>query len=139
MYFWLLQKPRFLHGDDDKVVDNIEWNDLENEDVLTGIGSSLQESGPFPFHGGEGTSGEPAETGLTVGLPQEPIGVGGSASTPEVLAEVGGPAIVPQDPRGASPSAQEQGAGSKRPRLGEAEHRSGGSPPKRICRPTALS
>ena len=28
-------------GDDDEVVDNIEWDDLENEDVLTGIGSSL--------------------------------------------------------------------------------------------------
>jgi len=56
-------------GDDDKVVDDIEWDDLENEDVLTGIGSSLQESGPFPFHRGEGTSGEPAETGRTVGLP----------------------------------------------------------------------
>ena len=69
MYFWLLQKPRFLHGDDDKVVDDIEWDNLENEDVLTGIGSSLQESGPFPFHGGEGASVGPAEMGRTVGLP----------------------------------------------------------------------
>ena len=56
-------------GDDDEVVDDIELDDLENKDVLTGIGSSLQESGPFPFHRGEGTSGEPAETGRTVGLP----------------------------------------------------------------------
>ena len=30
-------------GDDDEVVDDIEWNDLENEVVLTGSGSSLQE------------------------------------------------------------------------------------------------
>jgi len=56
-------------GDNDEVVDDIEWDDLENEDVLTGIGSSLQESGPFPFHGGEGTSREQVETGCTVGLP----------------------------------------------------------------------
>ena len=27
--------------DDDEVVDNIEWNGLESEDVLTGICSSL--------------------------------------------------------------------------------------------------
>ena len=45
-------------GDNDEVVDDIKWDDLENEDVLTGIGSSSQESGPFPFHRGEGTSGE---------------------------------------------------------------------------------
>ena len=54
---------------DDEVADDIEWDDLENEDVLTGISSSLQASGPFPFHGGEGTSGELAEVGRTVGLP----------------------------------------------------------------------
>ena len=56
------------NGDDDKVVDDIEWDDLENEDVLTGINSSLQGSGPFLFHKGEGTSGEPAKTGHTIGL-----------------------------------------------------------------------
>ena len=28
-------------GDDDEVVDDIEWDNLENENVLTGIGSSL--------------------------------------------------------------------------------------------------
>ena len=55
-------------GDDDEVVDDIEWDDLENEDVLTGINSSLQGSGPFLFHKGEGTSGEPAKTGHTIGL-----------------------------------------------------------------------
>ena len=33
--------------------------------------------------------------GLTIGLPQGPTGVGGSAVAPEVPAEVGGPAIVP--------------------------------------------
>ena len=51
-------------GDDDEVTeeeemvaDNIEWDNLENEDALTGISSSLQESGPFLFHGGEGTFG----------------------------------------------------------------------------------
>ena len=58
-----------VDGDDDEVVDDIKWDDLKNEDVLTGIGSSLQELGPFPLHGGEGMFGELAETGRTVGLP----------------------------------------------------------------------
>ena len=56
-------------GDDDKVANDIEWDILENEDALIGIGSSLQESGPFPFHRGEGTSRELAEVGCIVGLP----------------------------------------------------------------------
>ena len=75
--------------------------------MLTGIGSSLQESGPFPFHGGECTSVGPAEMGQNVGLPQEPTGTGGSTATLEVLAEAGGSAVMPQDARGVSPSAQE--------------------------------
>ena len=45
-------------GDDD----DIEWDDLENEDVLIGIGSSLQGSAPSPFHGGEGMFGEPSDS-----------------------------------------------------------------------------
>ena len=63
-------------GDDDEVVDDVEWDILENEDALTGISSSLQESGPFPFHGREGTSEEPVEVGRTVGLPLELMGAG---------------------------------------------------------------
>jgi len=51
------------------VADDIEWDNLENEDVLIGIGSSLQALRPFPFHGGEGTSGEPTRVEHTVGLP----------------------------------------------------------------------
>ena len=51
------------------VADNIKWDNLENEDALTGIGSSLQASIPFPFHGGEGTSREPAEAGHSDGAP----------------------------------------------------------------------
>ena len=79
-------------------------------------------------------SGEPAETGRTVGLPQELTGANGSAAMLEVLAEAGSSAIMPQAPRGAgrsanvprellgaSPSAQEQGAGSKWPHSDEAE------------------
>ena len=50
-------------------MDDIKWDDLESEDVLTVIGLSLQESGPFLFHGGEGLSEGLAETGRTVGLP----------------------------------------------------------------------
>ena len=56
-------------GDDDEVADDVEWDILENEDALTGVGSSLQELGPFLFHGGEGTFEEPAEAGRTVRLP----------------------------------------------------------------------
>ena len=37
--------------EDDEVVADTEWDDLESEDMLTGIHSSLQ--GPFPFHAGE--------------------------------------------------------------------------------------
>jgi len=55
--------------DDDKVVDDTEWDDLESEDVLIGIRSSLQESEPFPFLGGEGASVGPTEMGRTIGLP----------------------------------------------------------------------
>ena len=83
------------------VADDIKWDNLENEDALTGIGSSLQASGPFPFHGGEDTSGEPTETGCTIGLPQEPTEAGGSTITLEVPVEAGGFAIVPQEPMGA--------------------------------------
>ena len=99
-------------GDDDEVMeeeesiaDDIEWDSLENEDVLTGIGSSLWALGPFPFHGGEGTSGELAEVGRTIGLPQEPTKAGGSTVVPEVPPEAGGSAVVPQEPSGAGRSA----------------------------------
>ena len=49
--------------EEETVANDIEWDNLENEDALTGIGSSLQASGPFPFHGGEGTSREPTKVG----------------------------------------------------------------------------
>ena len=55
--------------EEETVADDIEWDNLENEDVLTGVGSSLQALGPFPFHGGEGTSVESMEVGCIVGLP----------------------------------------------------------------------
>ena len=51
------------------VANDIEWDNLENEDVLIGIGLSLRVLEPFPSHGGEGTSREPTEAGRTVGLP----------------------------------------------------------------------
>ena len=54
----------------------------------------------------------------------------GSAVASKVLAEVGSPAIAPQEPRGASPSTQEQGASSKWTHPDEAERGSGGSPPQ---------
>ena len=45
------------------VANDVEWDNLENEDALTGVGSSLEASGHFLFHGGEGTSREPVEAG----------------------------------------------------------------------------
>jgi len=63
-------------GDDNEVVDDIEWDDLENEDVLTGGGLSMQELGPFPFHGGEGTSREP-RGGRTYRQPPSGVNGGG--------------------------------------------------------------
>ena len=55
--------------DNDEVVNDTVRDDLESEDVLIGIRSSLQGSGPFPLHEGEGTSERPVETGRTVCLP----------------------------------------------------------------------
>ena len=51
------------------VADDIEWDNMENEDAPTGVGSSLQALGPFPFHGGEGTSREPTEAGCSNDAP----------------------------------------------------------------------
>ena len=83
-------------------------------------------------------SGEPAEVGRTVGLPQVSTWAGGSAAPPDLSAEAGGTTTAPQESRGVSPSTQEQGAGSKRPRPDEVDQRLRGSPPKHICRPMAL-
>ena len=46
--------------EDDEVVDDTECDGLESEDMLTGTHSSLQGSGPFPFHGGESASARSA-------------------------------------------------------------------------------
>ena len=55
--------------------------------MLIGIGSSLQESEPFPFYGVEGMSRELAEARLIVGLPQKSMGAGSSTVVPEMSAE----------------------------------------------------
>ena len=68
--------------EEETVADDIEWDNPENEDALTSIGSSLQVSGPFSFHRGEGTSREPVEVGLFIDAPQEPTEVGGSVVAP---------------------------------------------------------
>ena len=76
-------------SDDDEVMeeeksaaDDIEWDNLENEDVLIGIISSLQASGPFLFHGGEGTSRELPEAGRSDDVPQELTEVGRTVGLP---------------------------------------------------------
>ena len=84
-----------MKEEEEMVADDIEWDNLENEDVLIGVGSSLQASGPFPFHGGEGISGEPAEAGHTIGLPQDSTEASGSTIAPKVPAEVGGSTVMP--------------------------------------------
>ena len=48
---------------------NSDDDDADDEVALTDIDLSLQASGPFPLHGGEGTSGELMEMGHTIGLP----------------------------------------------------------------------
>jgi N-acetylmuramic acid 6-phosphate (MurNAc-6-P) etherase len=55
--------------DEEEVDADTERDDLESEDMLIGIHSSLQGSGPFPYHGGEGASERLVEMGRTVGLP----------------------------------------------------------------------
>ena len=86
--------------DDDEVIDDTERDGLESEDMLTSTRSSLQGSGPFPYHGGESTSVRPAETGRTVGPPLEPAGVGGSTTAPEVPVEEGGPPLLLKSQQG---------------------------------------
>jgi len=86
--------------------------------------------GPFPFHEGESVPVGLAETGQTVGLPQEIARADRSAVAPEVLAEVGVSTVAPQELGVAGPSTQEQGIGSKQPRSDEVERGSRGSPPQ---------
>jgi len=47
--------------EDDEVVVDIEWGDLESEDVLTGTHSSMQ--GPFLCHTREDVAVRPGEAG----------------------------------------------------------------------------
>ena len=56
--------------EEETVADDIKCDNLENEDALTGVGSSLQASGPFPFHGWEGMSEELAEAGHSDDAPR---------------------------------------------------------------------
>lgn len=110
------------------VDDDIERDNLEDENMLTGINSSLQVAGPFPFHEGEGTSQELMEAGRFIDAPQE-------------LTEMGHTADVPQELTGASRSAlsrpSEQREGSKHPCTDETEQGSGGLSPKCRCCPVA--
>jgi len=121
--------------EEEEVVTDNEWDDLESEDTLIGIPSSMQ--GPYPFHVGGSESVRMAEAGRTIGPSSEQVGVGGSAAALEVLIEGGDPIVAPLEAREASPSAQEQGAGSKWSRTDEAEQRPRGSSPK-WPHPTAL-
>jgi len=38
--------------EEETVANDIEWDNLENEDALTGTGSSMHALGRFSFHGG---------------------------------------------------------------------------------------
>ena len=76
--------------------------------------------------------------GQIIGLSLGPMGAGGSAATPEVSTERGGSTAMPSETREASPSAQEQGAGSKRSCPDELGQETRGSSPKHPYRPTAL-
>ena len=79
--------------DDDEVVADVEWDDLEGEDTLTGTHSSMQ--GPFPFHAGGSESVRPAEMVQTIGPSSGPVGADGSAAVPGVPMEGGGSTATP--------------------------------------------
>ena len=99
-----------------------------------------QTIGPSSGPVGAGRSAAPprvsVEGGSSTAAPHELIGAGGSTAVPEVLTERGGSTAVPLETRETSPSAQEQGAGSKQSRPDELEQESGGSSPKRSYHPT---
>ena len=90
--------------------------------------------------GGSATTPEVLMEGSgSAAAPHEPMGVGGPTATPEVPTERGGSAAAPSEIREARPSAQEQGAGSKRSCPDELEQESGGLSPKCSYRPTTLA
>ena len=68
--------------EEETIADDIKSDNLENEDALTGIGSSLQASRPFPFHGGDSMSGQLVEAGHSNDAPQEPTEVEGTVRLP---------------------------------------------------------
>ena len=70
-------------------------------------------------------------------VPTVSAGAGGSTAAPTVPRERGGFAAMPPDMKETSPSAREQGMGSKRSCTNEVEQGTRGSSPKRLHRPTA--
>ena len=111
------------------VANDIEWDNLENEDALTCIGSSLQAGRVRPGAGGGGPYHRP-----TLGVNR------GGRLCRHARGASGGGRLRCRAPRakGSEPLCLGAGAGSKWPRSDEEEQRSGGLPPKHIYRPTAL-
>ena len=81
--------------------------------------------------------GVPVEGDGSTAMPHELMGAGGFVATLEVPTERGGSTAVPLETRETSPSAQEQGAGSKQSRPDELEQESRGSSLKHSYHPTA--
>jgi len=97
--------------DDNEVATDVDWDVLEDEDMLTDAHRPMQ--GPFPFHAEGSESVRSAEVGQTSSPSTRPTGakesaascgvlaedrwVGGGepAAAPEVLMEGGGSATVP--------------------------------------------
>ena len=141
------------NDDDDEVAADVDWDVLEDEDMLTDAHRSMQ--GPFLFHAGGSEFVRSVEVGQTIGpssglvgagesaaTPGVPVedrwmGGGGSTAAPEVSTERGGSATAPSKARETSPSAWEQGAGSKRSHPDKLEQETRGSSPKHSYCPTA--
>ena len=126
--------------DDDggEVAIGVDWDILEDEDMLTDAHLSTQ--GPFAFHAEGSELVEAGESAASHGVPAgdrwEEEG-GPAAADPAVMVERSGSGTVPPVVRETSPPASEQGAGSKWSRPHELEQGSRGLSPKRTHRPKA--
>ena len=105
--------------------------------LVEGGGSTAAPHKLIGAGGSAAMPGVPVEGDGSTAMPHELMGAGGFVATLEVPTERGGSTAVPSEIREVRPSAQEQGAGSKRSRLDELEQESGGSSPKRSYHPTA--
>ena len=116
------EETRSDDNDDDEVAVDVDWDVLEDEDMLTNAHRPMQ--GPFPFHAEGSESVRSVEVGRTIGPSTGLVGAGesaappgvppedrwmgdGSDAAPEASTERGGSIAVPSEIREASPPARE--------------------------------